>query len=116
MRLSEVLRQYRWASQQGLRPLAKEIGLSGATLNRIELGKAPDYRSLLKLLHWLLDENPSGQTALPNNVKEAIKRYDQAQAKYKEDSKHGSVSYSVIELPKLDIADAVLANRGHDDV
>ena len=115
MRLSEVLRQYRWASQQGLRPLSKEIGLSAATLNRIELGKSPDYRSMLKLLHWLLDEQPE-PAELPNNVKEAIHRYDQALAGYKERNQNGQVeSYSVVEIPKMDIADAVLANRGHDE-
>ena len=56
LRLCEVLRQYRWATKQGLRPLAKEIGFSAPTLNRIERGDMLGGDSLIKILRWLLEE------------------------------------------------------------
>ena len=58
MRLCEVLRQYRWATKQSLRPLAAELGMSFATLSRIENGGTPDGRNLSAILRWLLEETP----------------------------------------------------------
>lgn len=54
MRLSAVLREYRWATRQSARDLAKEIGVSAATLSRIEHGHDPDGKSLALVLRWLL--------------------------------------------------------------
>ena len=56
MRLSEVLRQYRWATKQGLRELARELGTSPATLSRIELGDTMSGETLAKILLWLLGQ------------------------------------------------------------
>ena len=55
MRLCEVLRQYRWATKRTLRPFAIELGMSAATLSRIENGATPDGRNLSQILRWLLD-------------------------------------------------------------
>ena len=55
-RLSEVLREYRWAKRIAVRELAKDIEISYPTLNRIERGGMPDGNSLAKILRWLLAE------------------------------------------------------------
>lgn len=36
------------------RALAKQIGISAATVNRIEHGRAMDAATLVKLLNWLM--------------------------------------------------------------
>ena len=56
MRLSGVLREYRWARKIGLRDLAEAIGVSSATLSRIERGDMPSGKSLSLILQWLLAE------------------------------------------------------------
>lgn len=56
MRLGTVLAQYRWATKQTTRELAAEIGLSAATLNRIESGHKCSGEDLVKILVWLLVE------------------------------------------------------------
>ena len=53
MHVGKVLADYRYANRIGVRELAKEIGLSAATVNRIELGNDCDSASLLKLMAWL---------------------------------------------------------------
>lgn len=53
MRLAEVLREYRWALRIGVRDMAKEIGISSATLSRIENGNNCDAKSLTKIMVWL---------------------------------------------------------------
>lgn len=63
MRLGEVLRVYRVSNdsnkgrhdplRQGLRPLAKEMGISPATLSRIEKGEMPDTQTLQAIWGWL---------------------------------------------------------------
>lgn len=55
MRLSKVLRQYMWAEKLTLRPLAKELGMSAATLNRFLNGGELSGEHLASLLRWLLD-------------------------------------------------------------
>ena len=55
-RLSSVLKEYRWAKRVGVRELARQIGVSAPTLNRIERGGNPDGASLAKILRWLLGE------------------------------------------------------------
>lgn len=53
MRLGQVLADYRYANRIGVRELAKDIGVSPATLNRIELNKECDGKTLVKILTWL---------------------------------------------------------------
>lgn len=38
---------------RGIRAVAKEIGISFATLSRIELGKQPDLDTFTKICNWL---------------------------------------------------------------
>lgn len=53
-RLGSMLRIERTVNRQGVRDLAKQIGISPATLSRIERGHAMDAATLLKLWQWLL--------------------------------------------------------------
>lgn len=54
MKLGEVLRRWRLMAERGLRDVGAEIGVSAATLMRIEQGHVPDGKTLAKLLAWLL--------------------------------------------------------------
>jgi transcriptional regulator with XRE-family HTH domain len=40
-------------ASRGLRAVAGEIGVSPATLSRVENGKAPDLENFSKICHWL---------------------------------------------------------------
>jgi len=53
-RLGEMLRLYRTVRGQSLRDIAPGMGISHATLMRIETGRAIDAETLLKLWTWLL--------------------------------------------------------------
>jgi transcriptional regulator with XRE-family HTH domain len=50
----EMLRLYRTVENFTLRDMGSDIGISAATLLRIEQGKAFDTATLMKLLTWLL--------------------------------------------------------------
>lgn len=52
--LSEMLRQWRTIETISVRNLAADIGISAATLSRIERGYQMDLQSFLKLQTWLL--------------------------------------------------------------
>lgn len=52
--LGEMLRLYRTVHGFSLRELGAEIGISAATLMRIETGEAFDASTLLKLWTWFL--------------------------------------------------------------
>ncbi|HEY2390268.1 MAG TPA: hypothetical protein VGK22_03770 [Candidatus Angelobacter sp.] len=49
---------------------------------------------------------------LPKSVEDAVARYKAALEKYELVAERESPSYSVIELPKLEIADALLESLG----
>ena len=57
MRLGRVIARYRYAERLGVRAVAKEIGVSAATLNRVERGEPCDGTTLTKILFWLLERN-----------------------------------------------------------
>ena len=65
MRLGIVIADYRFANRRGVRGVAREIGISAATLNRIERGENCDAVSLTKILAWLFDgvARPVGRRA-----------------------------------------------------
>lgn len=46
-----------------MRTVADEIGISAATLLRVEHGRIPDGRTLAKLLAWLFAEVKKERTA-----------------------------------------------------
>lgn len=54
MILGEVLRKWRRATDIGVREAAANIGVSAATLSRIERGENMDGIVLAKVLVWLL--------------------------------------------------------------
>lgn len=54
MRIQTALKLMRAAKDVGLREQAREIGISAATLSRIENGHDCDARSMAKLMLWLI--------------------------------------------------------------
>jgi transcriptional regulator with XRE-family HTH domain len=62
-----MLTLYRASSGTGLREMAADIGVSAATLSRIERGYAMDATSLLVLWGWLLGDEggPAADAAGP---------------------------------------------------
>lgn len=54
--LSIVLRKWRLMSEITLRDAASEIGISAATLLRIEQGGVVDGRTMSRLVIWLIGE------------------------------------------------------------
>lgn len=54
MKLGQVLKEYRWALRKNVRAMAKEIGLSHATLCRVERGENMDGATLARIISWLL--------------------------------------------------------------
>lgn len=56
MRLGLVLKKYRLMMEFDLRGLASEIGISAATLMRIEHGRVPDLETWTKIQTWLLSK------------------------------------------------------------
>lgn len=56
-RLAYLLRVYRGVRQlsRDTRTVAAQIGISAATLNRIERGHAMDAATMLKVLNWLME-------------------------------------------------------------
>jgi transcriptional regulator with XRE-family HTH domain len=57
MRLGKALKLYRVTAGKTDRELGDEIGVSAATVCRIENGLACDMRSFAKLLAWLVDDD-----------------------------------------------------------
>lgn len=53
-RLGAMLRLYRTVRGRSLRDVAPAMGISAATLMRVETGQACDAATMLKLWHWLL--------------------------------------------------------------
>ncbi len=60
MRVGIVLKKYRLMNEWSLRDMAKQIGISAATLMRVEMGHVPDGNTLKLILYFLM---------IPENVK-----------------------------------------------
>jgi transcriptional regulator with XRE-family HTH domain len=60
MLIGTVIRKWRHAEDLGLRDAAKLIGVTHATLSRIERGKPMGAATLVKLLAWMFSE-PNGK-------------------------------------------------------
>lgn len=56
--IGKLLRLWRAVENIGLREAAKELGISPATLSRIENGKSVDAATFLKLIYWLFGSAP----------------------------------------------------------
>jgi len=59
MKLGKMLRCYREVNRKSVRVFSKEIGLTIATLSRVENGKPVDLRITLVLINWLFGEQKS---------------------------------------------------------
>jgi transcriptional regulator with XRE-family HTH domain len=53
-RLGQALVFYRAAKAVDLRAVAKEIGISSATLSRVERGYSPDAYTLILIWQWFI--------------------------------------------------------------
>ncbi len=51
--IGEIIRLWRNIHNIGIRDLAKEIGISAATLSRLERHYEVDQKTMLKLINWL---------------------------------------------------------------
>ncbi len=54
-RLGDLLRKWRIHEERGIRDIAEEIGISAATLSRVENGEMMDGLTLKRILCWLLE-------------------------------------------------------------
>lgn len=57
--IGELIRLWRNVENIGVRDLGKEIGVSAATISRIESSKSVDCRTMLKLIFWLFEGSRS---------------------------------------------------------
>lgn len=53
MKLGYLVKLYRTIENITVRDLAAEIGTSASTISRVENGKDPDAKTLMKILEWL---------------------------------------------------------------
>lgn len=64
MKIGKLLVMYRAMQSLGTRGLAEEIGVSAATINRLEKGKEIEGKTMIKIVTWLfLDEERAVMTA-----------------------------------------------------
>jgi len=54
MKIAELVKVWRWKSELTVRQAASEMGISAATLNRIERGMPMSDKHLALLIRWLL--------------------------------------------------------------
>lgn len=54
MKLAELLQDHRFTRRLTLRQLAAQIGVSAATISRLEAGRGCDGTTMARLLTWLL--------------------------------------------------------------
>jgi transcriptional regulator with XRE-family HTH domain len=58
MKVGELLRLWRNVKNIGIRDMAAEIGVSAATLSRLERGENVDGKTLIKLIAWIFEVTP----------------------------------------------------------
>jgi transcriptional regulator with XRE-family HTH domain len=56
MRIGELIRLYRNVEGFGVRDMAAEIGVSAATLSRVERGEMMNGRTLARVTSWLFED------------------------------------------------------------
>jgi transcriptional regulator with XRE-family HTH domain len=59
MRVARLLKTWRVIANLGIREVAKEIGVSPATLSRIERGEEMNGQTLAKVIMWMLGQPKS---------------------------------------------------------
>jgi transcriptional regulator with XRE-family HTH domain len=82
--LGEVIIKKRNVDGLGVRAAAKEIGISSATLSRVENGYLPDLKNFTLICDWL-DINPD-QILGFQSTKKPVKQEIRAQVHYKKKS------------------------------
>ncbi len=55
MRIGRILKIYRALEGLEQREVADQIGIGYSTLCRIEKGKSPDAKGMIKIIAWLFD-------------------------------------------------------------
>lgn len=55
MKIGSVIHRWRTLSDQDLRSVAEEIGISSPTLMRLESGKDPSGETIARVIRWLFD-------------------------------------------------------------
>ena len=55
--LGLILRKWRVVNEIGVRELAADVGISHATLSRIELGHQMDAQTFLRLMNWMMRQH-----------------------------------------------------------
>jgi transcriptional regulator with XRE-family HTH domain len=63
MRLGTIVKKWRLVNEITTRDLAAAIGISAATLYRVETGRAPDGVTLIKIFDWLCANEKGGKDA-----------------------------------------------------
>ena len=53
MTIGKLIKAWRNTNRIGIRETARSIGISAATLSRIERGKACDATVMLQIINWL---------------------------------------------------------------
>lgn len=56
--IGKLIRLYRVANNISIREMAVKLGMSTATLSRIENGKPCDQQHMVGLICWLFSESP----------------------------------------------------------
>ena len=62
IRLSQVLREYRWSTRRSIRDVAREVGIPFTSYSKFELGRSDRSGLLVNVLRWLLEEVPEEET------------------------------------------------------
>ena len=80
MKFSALLKSYREVNRLSYRDCSKVIGLSIATLHRIEQGKPVDQATLLLLINWMFggQNNKVSPNTSTNNQSDAITLWREA--------------------------------------
>ena len=67
-RLAQRIQEHR--AGKGIREAAKEVGVSSATLSRVENGKVPDLETFSRICRWL-QEDPAEYLGVPITTRSA---------------------------------------------
>ena len=61
--IGELIRLYRSVENINIRDMGSELGISAATLSRLERGYEVDQKTMLKLINWLFNTGypPDGE-------------------------------------------------------
>jgi transcriptional regulator with XRE-family HTH domain len=65
MRIGRIIHRWRWIEGKSQTSVSKEIGVSKATMSRLEHGKQIDAESLMKVMNWLTANAPNTKDEVP---------------------------------------------------